>query len=162
MAYATDEALGVIELDENLSDAEKPPELPAGVYTGEIQDVQRQTSKAGNDFFAIKFVVPPEEIAADMQDAFEDGAILYWNRQIIPTGKDRRALFNLKKFIEAIGLDANTTSIDPNEWMGQRAKLRVRQERYQGELRSSISAVEPADEPAPSRAKKPARVEEEV
>ncbi len=111
------EELDIIELEESLADVEKPPELPAGLYQGEIQDVQVATSAKGNQYYAIRFVVPPEEILADLQDQFEDGAILYWNRQVKPTAKDRRALFNLRRFIEAIGLDAETTTINPNDWM---------------------------------------------
>lgn len=159
---ADQEELGIIELEANLADVEKPLELPPGMYTGEIQDIQVMDSAKGNKYFAIKFIIPAEEIAADMQDQFEDGAVLFWNRQIVPTGKDRRALFNLRKFIEAIGLDANTTSIDPNEWMGCTAKLKVRQTRYQGELRAEIASVDAADDaPVTPRGKRPAIAEEE-
>lgn len=158
------EPLGVIELDQNLGDAEKPAELPAGSYIGEVQDVQIQDSAKGNRYFAIKFVIPPDEIPADLQDQFEDGAILYWNRQIVPTGKDRRALFNLRKLVESLGLDANTSAIDPNEWMGQKAKLRVKLNRYQGELRAEIGAIEPEEAqaaPARGRGTKPVPEPEE-
>lgn len=151
---AEEETLGIIELVSNLADVEKPPELPAGNYTGEIQDVQTGTSQKGNQYFNIKFVIPPKEIPADLQDDFEDGAVMYYNRIIVPKGKDRRALFNLRKFIEAIGLDANTTSVDPNEWMGQTARLKVVMGSYQGEARSEIKSVESAEAPA-SRGNKP-------
>jgi hypothetical protein len=150
-----DTDLGVIELDQNLADVEKPPELPAGFYVGEIQDVQKATSDKGNDYFKIKFVIPPEEIPADIQGDFEDGAILFWNRQIVPTAKDRRALFNLKKFVESLGLDTGTTSIDPNEWMGCQARLRVRLGTYNGERRAEIQAVEPLEAQAPVARGKP-------
>lgn len=158
-----EETLGIIELDSNLADVEKPPELPAGNYTGEIQDVQISTSQKGNQYYNIKFVIPPKEIPADLQDDFEDGATMYYNRIIVPKGKDRRALFNLRKFIEAIGLDANTTSIDPNEWMGQTARLRVVMGSWQGEPRAEIKAIESAEAPKSKAAdknadvKKPAR-----
>lgn len=148
-----EETLGIIELDANLADVEKPPELPAGHYTGEIQDVQKATSGKGNEYFAIKFVIPPKEIPADLQDDFEDGAVLYWNRQVVPKGKDRRALFNLRKFIEAIGLNPNTTSIDPNEWMGCTARLKVVQGSWQGETRAEIKSIESAEAPRTSTAK---------
>lgn len=144
-APSDDEGLGIIELDQNLSDVEKPLELPAGLYTGEIQDVQIGTSQKGNRYFAIKFVVPNTEIAADIADQFEDGAALFYNRIIVPDGKDRRALFNLRKFLEAIGIDSNTTQIDPNEWMGRQARLKVVTEKYQGEERAQIKSVESAE-----------------
>lgn len=139
------EGLGIIELEQNLADVEKPPELPAGLYVGEIQDVQIGTSQKGNRYFNVKFVVPTDEIPAELADDFEDGAALFYNRVIVPNGKDRRALFNLRKFVEALGLDSNSTSIDPNDWMGRQARLRVTQEAYQGEMRAQIKSIESAE-----------------
>ena len=160
------ESLDVIELEESLSDIERPAELPPGIYVGEVQDVQVGTSAKGNAYYAVRFIIQPDEIPADIQDDFEDGAVLFWNRQIKPRdGKDRRALFNLRKFVEALGLDANTTSIDPNDWMGCRARLRVRQtvnprDPASGK-RAEIASVEPLEEAAPARAREP-EVEEET
>ncbi len=90
-----------------------------------------------------------------MQDQFEDGCALYWNRQVVPSAKDRRALFNLKKFVEAIGLDSETTTINPSDWMGQTARLRVRRRVFQGEMRAEIQAVEPMEGAAPARRAEP-------
>lgn len=151
--YAPDEEpMGIIELEDNLADVDKPPELPAGAYVGEVQDVQMQTSGKGNRYFAIKFVIPPDQLPADIAEHFEDGAVLYWNRNIVPNGRDRRALFNLRKLVEALGLDSKTTTIDPNEWMGRRARLRVVMGKWQGEDRAEIRSVDPAEaKPAPAR-----------
>lgn len=139
------ETLGLIELEDNLADAEKPPELPAGNYTGEIQSVEVATSQKGNEYFAIAFKIAPSEIPADMQDDFEDGATLYYNRIVKPKKGDRRALYNLRQFIEKIGLDSNTTTIDPNQWMGQEARLKIVHEKYQGESRAQIKSIESAE-----------------
>lgn len=153
MVAFEDEGLGIIELESNLSDVEKPLPLPAGLYTGEIQDVQIQTSQKGNQYFAIKFVIPQDEISADISDQFEDGAAMFYNRVVVPNGKDRRALFNLRKFIEAIGLDSNTTQIDPNQWMGARARLKVVTSKWEGEDRAEIKSIESAEKkPAPAAA----------
>lgn len=148
-----DEPMGIIELDENLADVEKPKEIPPGKYVGEVQDVQEQTSAKGNTYFAIQFRVPPDELPADVADQYEDGAVLFWNRIIKPRGRgDRRALFNLRRFIEALGLDPNTTTIDPNDWMGRPARLIVGTGKYLGEERAEIKAVEAAEvRPAPAR-----------
>jgi hypothetical protein len=155
---ANDEMMGIIELDENLADVEKPKEIPPGKYVGEIQDVQEKASAAGNTYFAVQFRVPPDELPPDVAEHYEDGAVLFWNRIIKPRGRsDRRALFNLRKFIEAIGLDPNTTTIDPNDWMGRQARLMVRMGRYNNEERAEIGSVEPAEAkaaPARSAAKK--------
>jgi Protein of unknown function (DUF669) len=154
---ADDEPMSVIELDENLADVEKPKEIPPGKYIGEIQDVQEATSGKGNTYFAIQFRVAPDELPADVAEQYEDGAVLFWNRIIKPRGRsDRRALFNLRKFVEALGLDPNTTTIDPNDWMGRQARLHVQMGKYLGEERAEVRAVEPAEKPAPSRAAKPA------
>jgi len=153
---ANDEPMGMIELDENLADVEKPKEVPPGKYTGEVQSVEEKPSAAGNTYFAVQFRIPPDELPADVADQYEDGCLLYYNRIIKPRGKsDRRALFNLRKFIEALGLDSNTTTIDPNDWMGRQARLHVRMGKYQGEERAEIAAVEAA-EPKAAPARKPA------
>ena len=150
---ANDEMMGIIELDENLADVEKPKEIPPGKYVGEVQDVQEKASAAGNTYFAVQFRVPPDELPADVAEQYEDGAVLFWNRIIKPRGRsDRRALFNLRRFIEALGLDPNTTTIDPNDWMGRQARLMVRMGRYNGEERAEIASVEPAEvKAAPAR-----------
>lgn len=143
------EPIGIIELDENLGDAEKPEEIPPGLYTAEVQDVQTPVSGKGNTYFAIKFVVSPDDLPADIREDYPDGAVLFWNRVIVPKKGDRRALFALRKFVESIGIDSNTTSIDPNEWMGRQARIRVALDRYQGETRAQIKSVEAAEETAP-------------
>jgi hypothetical protein len=146
-----EETLGLIELDQNLADVEKPPELPAGNYTGEIQDVQIGTSQKGNRYFGVKFVIPNDEIPAEIAEHFEDGAILYWNRVIVPDGKDRRALYNLRRFLEAIGLNTATTTVDPNEWMGCKARLKIVSGSWQGEPRAEIKSIESAEGPVAAR-----------
>jgi len=138
--------LDIIELEENLADVEKPPELPPGWYTAEIQDVQTAISAGkGNKYYAIKLVIPPDEISADVKEDFPDGATLSWNRQVVPKKGDRRALFNLRKLIEAMGLDTSITTIDPNEWMGCHVRVKVRHKPYEGEQRAEIQAIEAAE-----------------
>lgn len=146
-----DDVLSVLELDGNLADVEKPPEVPAGTYEGEVQGIEVQTSAKGNKYFAIKFIIPQDELPADVRDGFEDGAVLYWNRQIVPTQKDARAKFNLRKLVEAFGLDSNTSQIDPNDWMGCRARLRIVMGKWQGEERAEIKAIESAEPKATAR-----------
>lgn len=152
---ADDEPMEILELEENLADAEKPKEIPAGKYLAEIQSVEKATSGKGNSYFAIQFRIPPDELPADIAEQYEEGAVLFYNRVMVPKGRaDARSLFNLKKFVQALGLDTNITTIDPNEWMGRPARLIVKNGRYQGEDRAEISAVEAAEPvAAPSRAK---------
>lgn len=152
---ASDEPMEVIELEGNLADAVKPPEVPAGKVPGEIQDIEVKMSGAGNKYYAVKFVIDPTDLPEEMREVYEDGAILFWNRQIVPKGaSDRRALFNLKQFYTNIGLDNNITSVDPNDWMGCKALLTIKHETYQGEARAQIAAIAPLDKaPARSTAK---------
>lgn len=162
------EPIGMIELDQNLADVEKPPILPAARYVGEVQDVQKATSQAGNEYFAIKIVVPTDQIRADMAEQFDDGAILYWNRQVVPNGKDRRALWNMRKLLEALDMDTKTNTIDPNDWMGKQIGILVGHSTFQGEVRAEIKSVFPAntsggqqqqreEAKAPAKASTPAR-----
>lgn len=135
------EPLGLIELDQNLGDVEKPPLLPAGKYKGEVTEVQQEISGKGNSYYAIAVKIPPSEIPAHLQEDFEEGATLYWNRQLVPTAKDRRALYNLRKMVEAFGLSSNVTAIDPNEWMGCEVGVVVKHSRYQGEDRAELGSL---------------------
>lgn len=135
------EPLGIIELDSNLGDVEKPPILPTGRYSGEIVDVQREISGKGNSYFQIGIKIPPSEIPAHLQEDFEEGATMYWNRQLVPDGKDRRTLYNLRKMVEAFGLSSAVTAIDPNEWMGCQVGVVIKHSAYQGEQRAEIGAL---------------------
>lgn len=145
--------VGIIELEDSLADATKPPELRQGRYRGEVQGVEVRTSgNSGNQYFAVKFVIPPEELGPDVKDDYPEGAILYWNRQLVPRAGDRRAVYNLKRFMEALGLDTNTTTVDVNTWMGCQARLKVGQKPWEGEMRAQIDAVEAIEgESVPSR-----------
>jgi hypothetical protein len=145
--------LSLITLDTNLNDVEKPPELPAGRYVAEIQDVQIATSGKGNEYFAIKCHIAPDQIPAEMQEHYEEGAIFYWNRQVVPKGNDRRSLFNLKELYKKMGLDPNVTEIDPNTWMGQKIGLVLNPEVYQGETRANVKSLFMPEESAPRAAK---------
>jgi hypothetical protein len=145
------EELSIITLDEDLSDVEKPPELPVGKYEGEVQEVGVQTSQKGNQFYAIKIIIPQENIPASVQEHFPDGAVLYWNRQLVVTPtSDRRTKFNLRKMMEAFGLDTSVREIDPTQWMGCSVGVVIKSGKYQGETRSEIGSLYPLEAAAPA------------
>ena len=153
---AEDEPLSIVELEGNLADAEKPPEVPPGKYVGEVQDVQAQSSQAGNRYWSIRLVIPQEELPATVAEAYEDGAILFWNRQLVPRdARDRRTIFSLKNLYRALGLDPNITTVDPNDWMGCKTLVTVRTGQYLGEPRAEIASLAPADRAAPRQAPEP-------
>jgi hypothetical protein len=148
---AEHEEVGIITLDTNLSDVERPPEIPVGRYVGEIQSVEQKTSGAGNEYFAIRILVPAENIPAEVAEHYEDGALFFYNRLLVPKPGDRRSLWNLRQFVEKIGLDSNTNEINPNEWMNQSIGLVVGMEKnLEGELRSAVKSLFAAEE-APAR-----------
>jgi len=145
-----DEDLDIISLDMNLSDVERPPDVPVGRYIGEIQNIEVKTSGQGNDYFAMRVLIPAENIPADIAEHYEDGALFFYNRLLVPKGNDRRALWNLRQFVEKIGLSAETNEIDPNEWMNQRVGLVIGTEKnLEGETRSAIRSLFAAEEGVP-------------
>lgn len=145
-----DAPVGVLELEANLGEVEKPKEPAAGSYEAEIQNVEEKMSDKGNEYYSIKLVIPTENLPADVADSYEDGFVMYYNRIMKPKGKDRRALYNLRKFYEAMGLDTNITAVDPNDWMGQKVKVRTKAGTWQGEPRLEIASLEPVSS-APAR-----------
>ena len=152
------EPIGIIELEDNLADAEQPKELPPGLYEGEVTDVQIATSQKGNDYFAVNIHIAPSEFPKDFDvDNAPDGVNMYYNRVIVPKRGDQRAMFNLKQLVLALGLDANITSVDVNEWMGRKVRVRVRMGKpYAGNpARAEIAGLERAEEEV--RATAPAR-----
>lgn len=147
---AENEVLEAYELEENLGDAEKPPELPNGTYLAEIQDVQDATSAAGNPYWAVRFRVPPSECPPEIAEAFEDGVVLTYSRLMKPKKGDARARYNLKQFYLALGLNPHVTTVDPTAWMGQPARIVVKQQPYQNEMRAGIVSIEAGeDRPTP-------------
>ena len=157
---AEQEDLGIISLDMNLSDVERPPEIPVGRYVGEVQSVEQKTSGAGNEYFAIRILVPNENIPAEVAEHYEDGALFYYNRLLVPKAGDRRSLWNLRQFVEKLGLNTNTNEINPNEWMNQSVGLVIGMEKnLEGELRSAVKSLFAAEE-APARGEEEAPEEE--
>jgi hypothetical protein len=144
---AETEELGIIQLDTNLADVERPPEVPVGRYVGEIQSVEVKTSGQGNEYFAIRILVPAENIPAEVSEHYEDGALFFYNRLLLPKGNDRRSLWNLRQFVEKLGLESNTTEINPNEWMNQSIGIVVGTEKnLEGENRAAIRSLFAAEE----------------
>lgn len=158
-----DSELDIIEIDGDLSDVEQPPELPDGKYVGEVQDVQVNTSARGNEYYAIAFVISPDNIPANIADHYEDGARFYYNRLLVYRGKGatRRNLYAIRKFYEALGLDTAIRVIDPNEWMGRECGLVLRQGKdLDGNPRAEIKGFYPAEAKAKAPVKR--KVKEEV
>ena len=62
-----------------------------------------------------------------------------------------RSLWNLRQFVEKIGLSTDTNEINPNEWMNQQVGLVIGMEKnLEGELRSAVKSLFAAED-APAR-----------
>lgn len=151
----SDEPLDVVEFEDSLADVERPPDIRQGKYIAECQDIQKGVSaNKGNEYYAIKLMIPNEELGQDIQEHYPDGFPTNWNRQLVPKGNDRRTLYNLRKLVEAFGLDSNTTSFDPNDLMGRKVTVVMGPGPvYQGERRMEVKSLElaPDNGPAPTR-----------
>jgi len=147
------EDLGIISLDVNLADVERPPEIPVGRYVAEIQSIETKTAaNTGNEYFAMQFLIPADQIPAEIAEHYEDGAKMFYNRLLVPKGNDRRALWNLRQFIEKLGLDSNTNEVNPNDWMNQNIGIVIGMEKnLEGEMRSVVMSLYSAED-APSSA----------
>lgn len=143
------EELDILELDQNLEDYEEPELLPPGYYVGEIQEVVIKPNQKGTGrYYAVKFVIPPERYPASYDvENWPEGVPLFYNLIRVPRAGDRRAVSNLRKFVQKLGLSTSTNRIDPNEWINKQAKLKVIHNEYQGVTREQIAAngIEEAD-----------------
>lgn len=140
----SDELVSVIELDANLADVEAPPLLPAGRYRAEVRSVAEAQSQKGNTYYSQLLVVSPDEFPHDFpSDVYPDGLTLYYNMIVKP--KNQRQMHNLKLWMQKLGLDVNTTRIDPNEWVGREVAINIKHGSYQGNPREEIVSVEALD-----------------
>lgn len=136
-----DETLDVLELDQNIDDYPEPELLPQGWYRAELQSVEARTNQAGTGrYYACKFVISPTNFPAGYDvDNWPDGLTLYYNLLRVPSSGDRRSVSNIRKFMEKLGLAVDTNRIDPNEWIGRDAKLKVEHGTWEGNKREQIA-----------------------
>lgn len=133
----------IIELDMNLEDFEDFEPLSKGEYPGECTAAEVRTSDKGNQYFYTMWKIDPSDYPADYDVANNpDGTILNYSRLAVPSASNRRAVTAVKKFYAALGLKLKTNTIDPQEWVGKKAKLVVGAEPYNGENRNNITAIE--------------------
>lgn len=135
-----DDTMDVIELDENLDETPEPDLLPAGFYPAEVVSVERRTNQKGTgDYFSVRFVISPDNYPADYDvDNYPEGCSLYYNLLRVPGAGDRRAKLNIKRFMETLGLPTDVNKIDPSQWIGRPAKLKVEHNTYEGVTREQI------------------------
>lgn len=138
---SVNDELDILELDQPLEDYEEPELMAPGWYFAEIQTVEVRQNQAGTgSYYAVKFVIPTEKYPPDYDIAnWPDGLPLYYNLVRKPRPGDRRAISTLKKFLQQIGRLATGTTIDPNDWVGAQAKIKLVHNTYQGNTREQIA-----------------------
>lgn len=128
----------VVELDDDISNAEAPAPLPVGEYPATIRAAEMQTSKSGNLMARVNFTIAPDEYPADFTDGNPEGeTLLHFQMMNV---EDARTRYRLKNFLTAIGAPKGKR-IDVNDWLGLEAKVTIGHEEYEGEMRGRITKV---------------------
>lgn len=131
--------VSIIEFSEDISTAEAPLPLPVGEYIATIEAVETRESAKGNLMIPVTFRISPDDYPADYNaENNPDGVTLRYFR--LMAEETPRNKYNLRKFCEAIGAKMGKR-IDPSEWLGLTAKLKIRHEKYEGEDRASIESI---------------------
>lgn len=144
-----DDALpSVIELGTSLEDVAPPPPLPPGQYRATVMTVTPTVSQtSGNQYGKTVFKIDPSQYPVDYSpDNAPNGKSLTYNRIIIDPKvlrTNKRAMFSLRQWYEALGLPLAVTSINPQDWVGQEVLLTIsnRENRNSGMLEEEIDRV---------------------
>jgi hypothetical protein len=129
--------MSIIEYSQDLSTAEAPPPLPAGVYPAEIISVSEREGQLGR-YLSIVFRINPESYPADFTDGDPDGTELMYNRlQLDDNGKNR---FRMKRFLQRIGAPLSN-KIDPNSLIGLTATVEVNHREWEEEQLPNIVRI---------------------
>lgn len=124
---------GILEFSEDVSEAEAPEPLPAGVYPCTVRTAEARASKSsGNPMIVLGVGIAVEDFPADFTggDAFPDGALLSSYHGCADNPRDR---YRTRKLCEAFGVPA-AKSIDLNEFIGQTASVTVDLEPWEGQM----------------------------
>lgn len=136
----------IVELDMNLEDMEDFEILPDGNYPGTITLAEMRTSPKGNDYYYVTFKIDADDFPADYAvENAPEGINLTYARVQKPTPTNRRSVTAVKKFMAALGLSLKTSTINPGEWEGRKASLKVGHGDFNGEQVNQIVSVEQLD-----------------
>lgn len=134
----TEEMQSVVEFDTDISTAEQPKPLPAGVYNAVITGASINTSKKGNRYASVQFKIGADEYPADYVDGNKEGTTMMYNRLVLEN--TAQAKWQLRQFCQRVGASMSNR-IDVTEWLGLTAKVEVTNEMYEGVLRANISRI---------------------
>lgn len=138
----------VIDLGTNLEDATPPPPLPPGQYRATVMSVTPTVSQtSGNLYGKTVFRIDPSQYPIDFSpDNAPNGKSLTYNRMVIDPKvlrANKRVLFALRQWYEALGLPLAVTSINTNDWVGCEVMLSIsnRENRNTGLMEEEIDRV---------------------
>lgn len=134
----------ILEYSEDVSEAEAPEALPAGVYPCTVRTAERRDSKSsGNPMIVLGIGIAVEDFPADFTsaDAYPDGAMLTSYHGCADNARDR---YRVKKLCEAFGVPASK-KIDLNQFIGATASVTVDHEMWEGEARMRVKSYAEAD-----------------
>lgn len=133
----------VTEFSQDISAAEAPKPLPARSYTASIVKAEARISSKGNKMGVLTFLITPDQFPADIvpSDFPSEGVTLSYYRMSLEDNS--RARWQIKKLSEVLRVPVSRT-VDMNDFMGKRALLTVKNEEYEGEMRSQIDKIEQA------------------
>lgn len=136
----------ILDLDMNLDQYEDFEALPAGSYPATITQAELRISDKGNEFFYVVFTVHPDDYPADYAvENAPEGTKLTYARMQKPDSKNRRSITAVKKFMNNLGMSLATSTINPGEWEGKKAKLTLKRGEFNGSPTNEIVAIEALD-----------------
>lgn len=141
MHMADDES--IVELDQNLDSYADFELLPKSNYPAECVLAEKRVSDNGNEYYYTNWKIDPSDYPPDYDpENAPEGTTLNYSRVQAPKSNDRRSITNVKRLMKAMGLDLKTRVINPEEWIGRKAKLVVGVETFNGERRNNIVRIE--------------------
>lgn len=135
----TPELGSIIEYQDDISQAEAPPPLPARSYTGVITGAVHKINKNGGHYASVRFTISPDQFPPDFAAIQADAVVLSYN--FVPLDNTASARYRLKKFCEAIRCPVSRR-VDLNDFMGKSATVVVSEGEYNGEPQAQIKSVE--------------------
>lgn len=127
----------ILELSEDLNNAEAPPLLPKSTYPAQLVGATPKVSQSGNSYLETAWRIPAEAYPADF-DGDPDGVQVMFRRT--PWEDNAVARYRLRRFLESIGAKLGR-SVDPSDLLGSTANLEIDHETFEGETRLVVKRV---------------------
>jgi len=121
--------------------AEAPKPLPERKYVGTVEKAIQKYSSKGNKMGVLTFRISPDQYPADYTEGNPDGTVLSYYRMMVEDTAASK--WQVKKICEKMRVPVSRT-LDMNAFIGKSALLTIKNEEYQGELRSQIESIEQA------------------